>query len=39
MLNINKKFKEPLKEMVVCDVIEDTSPLNKHDGDFYNEKD
>jgi hypothetical protein len=38
MLNVNKKFKEPLKEMV-GDVIEDTSPLNKCDGDFYNEKD
>lgn len=39
MLNVNKKFKEPLKEMVVWDVIEDTSPLNKYNGDFYNEKD
>ena len=25
--------------MVVWDIIEDTSPLNKYDGDFYNEKD
>lgn len=39
MLNVNKKFKEPLKEMVVWDVIEDTSPLNKYNGDFYNKKD
>ena len=25
--------------MVVCDLIEDTSPLNTWDGDIYNEKD
>ena len=24
--------------MVVCDLIEDTSPLNTWDGDLYNEK-
>ena len=38
MLNVNKRFKEPLKEMVVWDVIKDTSPLNKYNRDFYNEK-
>jgi hypothetical protein len=38
MLRVKEKFKEPPKEMVIWDVIEDTSPLNKWDGDIYNEK-
>ena len=38
MLRVKEKFKEPPKEMVIWDVIEDTSPLEKCDGDLYNEK-
>ena len=36
---VNENFKEVPNEMVVCDLIEDTSPLNTWDGDLYNEKD
>ena len=38
ILRVNENFKEAPNEMVVCDLIEDTSPLNKWDGDIYNEK-
>jgi hypothetical protein len=38
MLRVKEKFKEPLKEIVIWDVIEDTSPLEKCDVDIYNEK-
>ena len=36
---VDENFKEAPNEMVVCDLIEDTSPLNTWDGDIYNEKD
>ena len=36
---VNENFMEAPNEMVVCDLIEDTSPLNTWDGDLYNEKD
>ncbi len=39
ILRVNDNFKEAPKEMVVWDLIEDTSPLNTSDGDIYNEKD
>ena len=39
ILRVKENFKEPLKEMVVWDIIEDTSPLNTWDDDLYNEKD
>ena len=39
ILRVNENFKEAPKEMVVWDLIEDTSPLNTWDGDIYNEKD
>ena len=35
---MNENFKEAPNEIVVCDLIEDTSPLNTWDGDIYNEK-
>lgn len=38
-LKVKEKFKEPPKEMVICDVIEDTNPLNNWDGYFCNVKD
>jgi len=38
ILSVKEKFKEPPKEMVIWDVIEDTNPLNKWDGYIYNEK-
>jgi hypothetical protein len=39
ILRVKEKFKEPPKEMVIWDVIEDTNPLNKWDGYLCNEKD
>ena len=36
ILRVNENFKEAPKEMVVWDLIEDTSPLNTWDGDPYN---
>lgn len=33
ILRVKEKFKEPPREMVIWDVIEDTNPLNK--GDVY----
>ena len=39
ILRVKEKFKEPTKEMVIWDVIEDTNPLNKWDGYLCNEKD
>ena len=39
ILRVKEKFKEPPKEMVIWDVIEDTNPLNKLDGYICNEKD
>jgi len=39
ILRVKEKFKEPPKEMVIWDVIEDTNPLNKWDGNICNEKD
>ena len=38
ILMVEEKLKEPLKELVVWDMIEDTIPLNKWDGDLYNDK-
>jgi hypothetical protein len=38
MLRLKENIKDPPKEMVIWDVIEDKSPLNKWDGDPYNEK-
>ena len=38
ILRVEQKLKEPLKELVVWDMIEDTIPLNKWDGDLYNDK-
>jgi len=32
ILRVKEKFKEPPKEMVIWDVIEDTNPLNNWDG-------
>ena len=37
ILRVKKKFKEPTKEMVIWDVIEDTNPLNKWDEYLCNE--
>ena len=39
ILRVKEKFKEPPKEMVIWDVIEDRNPLNNWDGFFCNEKD
>ena len=39
ILRVNENFKEAPKEMVVWDLIEGTSPLNRWDDDLYNEKD
>ena len=36
ILMVEEKLKEPPKELVVWDMIEDMSPLNKWDGDIYN---
>lgn len=38
ILRVKEKFKEPPKEMVMWDVIEDTNPLKKWDGYLCNEK-
>ena len=38
ILMVEEKLKEPPKELVVWDMIEDMSPLNKSDGDLYNDK-
>ena len=38
ILMVEEKLKEPPKELVVWDMIEDTSPLHKWDGDIYNDK-
>ena len=38
ILRVEEKLKEPLKELVVWDMIEDTSPLNKWGGYLYNDK-
>ena len=38
ILRVNENFKEAPNEMVVCDLIEGTSPLNTWDGNIYNEK-
>ena len=38
ILRVKEKFKEPPKEMVIWDVIEDTNPLKKWDGPICNEK-
>ena len=38
ILKVKKKFKDPLKEMVLWDIIEDTSPLKKWDEHIYSEK-
>ena len=38
ILRVKENFKEPPKEMVAWDIIEDTRPLNKWDGDIYNDK-
>ena len=35
ILRVNENFKEAPYEMVVCDLIEDTSPLNTWDDDLY----
>jgi len=39
MLRVKKNYRESPVEMLIWDVIEDTSPLNQWDGDLYNEKD
>ena len=39
ILRVKENFKEPPKELVIWDVIEDTNPLNKWDGNLCNEKD
>lgn len=39
ILMVKEKFKEPPKEMVIWDVIEDKNPVNKWDGYLCNEKD
>ena len=38
ILRVKENFKEPPKELVIWDVIEDTNPLNKWDGYLCNEK-
>ena len=38
ILTVAEKLKEPPKELVVWDMIEYTSPLNKWDGNLYNDK-
>jgi len=39
ILRVKEKFKEPPKEIVIWDVIEDTNPLTNWDGYFCNEID
>jgi len=39
ILRVKEKLKEPPKEMVIWDVIEDANHLNKWDGYLCNEKD
>ena len=38
ILRVKEKIKEPPKELVVWDMRENTSPLNKWDGDLCNDK-